>query len=72
MSFETQTQHFDVIGPGYIPERHIDEKHRHLSEMDGNVVGGAMAWLAFYSVAVVAVIAGHFHKAAGTVVAAVN
>ena len=47
MSFETNTQNFDVVGSGYVAERHADEKHRYLLESERNAVGGAMAWLAF-------------------------
>ena len=28
MSFESNTQHFDVVGSGYVAEQHADEKHR--------------------------------------------
>jgi len=34
-----------------------------------NAVGGAFAWLAFYAIAVVAVVVSNFHKAANVVVA---
>ena len=71
MSFETNTQHFDVVGSGYVTEHHADEKHRYLFE-EKNAVGGAMAWLAFYSTAVVVVVISNFHKAANIVVAAAN
>ena len=32
MSFETSTQHFDVVGSGYVAEHHAEERHRHLIE----------------------------------------
>ena len=72
MAFEPDTQHFDVIGPGFIQERHADEKHRYLIEAEKNAVGGAMAWLAFYATAVVVVVISNFQKATDIVVAAGN
>ena len=72
MSFETNTQNFDVIGPGFIQEHHADEQHRYLIEAEKNAVGGAMAWLAFYTIAVVVVVISNFHKVADIVVAAAN
>ena len=70
MSFETNTQNFDVVGSGYVAEHHADEKHRYLLESERNAVGGAMAWLAFYAVAVVVVVITNFQKVANVVVAA--
>ena len=67
--FETSTQHFDVLGSGYIAEHHAEENHRHLIEAEKNAVGGAFAWLAFYAIAVVVVVV---HKAANIVVATAN
>ena len=72
MSFETGTQHFDVVGSGYIAEQHLEEKHRQLIEAEKNAVGGALAWLAFYAIAVVVVVVSNFHKAANVVVATTN
>ena len=72
MSFKTNTQHFDVVGSGYVAEHHADEKHRYLFEAEKNAVGGAMAWLAFYTIAIVVVVISNFHKAANIVVAATN
>jgi hypothetical protein len=69
MSFESNTQHFDVVGSGYVAEQHAEEKHRHLIEAEKNAVGGAFAWLAFYAIAVVVVVV---HKAANIVVATAN
>ena len=51
MSFETNAQLFDVVGTGYVAEHHAEEKYRHLLEAEKNAVGGAMAWLAFYAIA---------------------
>ena len=34
MSFESNTQHFDVVGSGYVAEQHAEEKHRHLIEAE--------------------------------------
>jgi hypothetical protein len=56
MSFEANTQFFDVVGTGYVAEQHAEEKHRHLLEAEKNAIGGAMAWLAFYAMAVVVVV----------------
>jgi hypothetical protein len=72
MSFETNTQHFDVVGSGYVAEHHDDEKHRHLIEAETNAVGSAMAWLAFYTTAVVVVVISNFHKVANIVLAGAN
>ena len=72
MSLEANTQYFDVIGPGYVAEHHADEQHRHLLETDNNAVGGAMIWLAFYAVAIVAAMTASFQKAINIVVAAAN
>jgi hypothetical protein len=73
MSFETNTQYFDVVGSGYVAEHHTDEKHRHLIEAEKNAVGSAMAWLAFYTTAVVVVaIIRNFHKVANIVLAGAN
>ncbi len=72
MSFEFNTQHFDVVGSGYVTEHHAEEKHRHLIEAEKNAVGGAFAWLAFYAIAVVVVVFSNFHKVVDLVVAAAN
>ncbi len=72
MSFETSTQHFDVVGSGYIAEHHAEEMYRHLIEAEKNAVGGAFAWLAFYAIAVVVVVISNFHKVANIVVAVAN
>jgi hypothetical protein len=72
MSFESNTQHFDVVGSGYVAEQHAEEKHRHLIEAEKNAVGGAFAWLAFYAIAVVVVVVSNFHKVVDIVVAAAN
>jgi hypothetical protein len=72
MSFEINTQHFDVIGPGFVQEHHADERHRHLIEAEKNAVGGASAWLAFYATAVAIVVISNFNKAAEFVVASAN
>ena len=72
MSFETNAQLFDVVGTGYVAEHHAEEKYRHLLQAEKNAVGGAMAWLAFYAIAVVVVVINSFHKAADVVVAAAN
>ena len=72
MSFEAKTQHFDVVGPGYIAEHHAHEKHRYLIKAEKNAVGGAFAWLAFYAIAVVVVVVSNFHKVVDVVVAAAN
>ena len=72
MSFESNTQYFDVVGSGYVAEQHAEEKHRHLIEAEKNAVGGAFAWLAFYAIAVVVVVISNFHKVVDIVVAAAN
>ena len=72
MSFETNTKNFDVIAPGYVPERHADEVNRYLLQMEKNAIGGAVAWLAFYAMAIVVVVASNFQQVADIVVAAVN
>ena len=72
MSLESNTKYFDVIGCGYVSEHHAGEKHRHLLGSEKNAVGGAMAWLAFYTIAVVVVVISNFHKVADIVVAAAN
>jgi hypothetical protein len=56
MSFEANTQLFGIVGTGYVAEQHAEEKHRHLLEGEKNAVGVAMAWLAFYAMAVVVVV----------------
>jgi hypothetical protein len=72
VSFETSTQHFDVVGSGYVAE-HTDEKHRHLIEAEKNAVGSATAWLAFYTTAVVVVVViTNFHKVANIGLAGAN
>ena len=63
---------FNVVGTGYVAERHAEEKHRHLLQSDTNAVGGAMAWLAFYALAIVVVVTANLQKAASIVVASVN
>ena len=70
--FKSNTQHFDVVGSGYVAEQHAEEKHRHLIEDEKNAVGGAFAWLAFYAIAVVVVVVSNFHKVVDIVVAAAN
>ena len=72
MSFETNTQHFDVVGSGYVTEQHADDKHRYLLDAEKNAVGGAMAWLAFYTIALVVVVISNFQKMPNIVVAAAN
>ena len=72
MSLEPNSQYFDVIGSGYVAEHHADEKHRHLIEAEKNVVGGAMAWLAFYAAAVAVVVSSNFQKVSDIGVAAAN
>jgi hypothetical protein len=72
MSFESNAQHFDVVGSGYVAEQHAEEKHRHLIEAEKNAVGGAFAWLAFYAIAVVVVVVSNFHKLVDVVVAAAH
>lgn len=72
MSYETNTQHFDVVGSGYVAEHHADERHRHLLEAEKNAVGGAMAWSAFYAIAVVVVVVSNFQQVSNIVVAAAN
>ena len=72
MSFEANTQHFDVVGSGYIAEHHAHKKHRYLIKAEKNAVGGAFAWLAFYAIAVVVVVINNFHKVVDIVVAAAN
>ena len=66
MSLDPNT-HFDVVGAGYVSERHDDDNRRYLSEQ--GAVGGAMAWLAFYAMATVVTVVSNFHKASGIVVA---
>ena len=70
MSFETHTQQFDVVGSGYVAEHHADERHRYLLETEKNAIGGAMAWLAFYTTAIVATVISNIHKVADIVMAA--
>ncbi len=73
MSFESNTQHFDVVGPGYIAEHHAQRKTSLiLLKAEKNAVGGAFAWLAFYAIAVVVVVVSNFHKVVDVVVAAAN
>ena len=72
MSLETNTKYFDVVGGGYVSEHHADERHRHLLGSEKNAVGGAMAWLAFYAIALVVVVITNFQKTADIVVAAAN
>ena len=72
MSFETSTQHFDVVGSGYIAGHHAHEKHRYLIKAEKNAIGGAFAWLAFYAVAVVVALISNFHKVVDIVVVAAN
>ena len=72
MSFEPNTELFDVVGTGYVAERHAEERHRHLLDTEKNAVGGALAWLAFYALAVVVVVTANLQKAASIVVASAN
>lgn len=72
MSFEINTQHFDVVGPGFVQEHHANEQQRHLIDTGKNAVGGAWAWLAFYAVAVIVVATTNVNKAAEFVVASAN
>ena len=70
--FESNTQRFDVVGPGYVTEHHAEEKHRHLIEAEKNAVGGAFAWLVFYAIAVVVIVFSNFHNVADLVMATAN
>jgi hypothetical protein len=72
MSLETNTKYFDVFGCGYVSEHHADERRRHLMGSEKNAVGGAMAWLAFYAIALVVVVIANFQKAGDIVVTAAN
>lgn len=60
---------FDVFGASCVPEHHDERNGRYVSEIDQGAIGAAFAWLAFYAIAAVAVIASSFHKAADVVVA---
>ena len=57
MNFHLNTQHFDCG----------DDTNHH-----PRAIGGAMAWLAFYAIAVVIVVVSNLNKAADVVVAAAN
>lgn len=58
----SNTEHFDVVGAGYVAEQHADEKHQNLLASGDNAIGGAFAWLAFYVTAAVVVIVSNFSK----------
>lgn len=72
MSFETTTQYFDVVGPGFVHEHHADQKHANLSESDNKATGVAIAWLTFYATAALVVVTTNVQKAADFVLASAN
>lgn len=72
MTQKNSTQHFNVVGSGYVSEHHADARHQHLLGSEQNAVGGAMAWLAFYVIAIVVVVVSNFTTASDIVVAASN
>jgi hypothetical protein len=72
MSLELQnTKLFDVVGSGYVPEQHADVKRRYLTT-EKKAVGGAIAWLTFYVIAIVTAVVANYEKVAGFVVAATH
>lgn len=73
MSLEPHnTKPFDVVGPGYVPEKHADDKYRYLLTPENKAIGGMFVWLTFYVIAVVAVLVTNFDTVADVVVAALK
>lgn len=68
----TQTTQFDVVGAGYISEHHADDQYRHRLAVDHKATGGAVAWLLFYTIAIVVVALSNTQNTATTVLAAIN
>ena len=62
-------QYFNVVGPGYVSEHHTDAKESHLAKLERNAIGVATTWLAFYAIAVVAILIANFQKVASFVIA---
>ena len=70
----TDTTKFDVVGPGYVAEHHVEDSYRHRLDAEGatKATGPAFAWLAFYATAVVVVVLSKALSTAPAVVAASN
>ena len=68
----TDTTKFDVVGPGFVAEHHIEDQHRHrlIAEKAVNSTGPAFAWLAFYALAIVVVVLSKVFGADQAVLAA--
>ena len=68
-----QSQHdllyFNVVGPGYVSKNHTDAKESNLAKLERNAIGVATTWLAFYAIAVVAILIANFQKVASFVIA---
>jgi hypothetical protein len=64
MTSEQNMQYYDVVGPGYVPEHHADQRHHFLATDEWNALSGAIAWLVFYVIAVVVALASNIKKAA--------
>lgn len=70
----TDTTNFDVVGPGYVAEHHIEDQYRHRLGAEGatKAAGPAFAWLAFYATAIGVVVLSKAFSTAPAVVAASN
>jgi hypothetical protein len=70
----TDNTAFDVVGPGYVAEHHIEDQYRHRldAENASKTAGPAFAWLAFYATAIVVIVLGKAFSTAPAMVAASN
>ena len=72
MSLEPHTKSSDVAGDGDALEHYAGERYRHPPGSEKQAVGGAMAWLAFYAIALLIVVFTNSQKVADFVVAGAN
>lgn len=63
---------FNVIGMGFVQERHADGSCQHLVEVDRALFGFAMRWAAFYVLAAAVVIATHVPTTTKIILTAAN
>ena len=70
----TDTTKFDVVGPGYVAEHHVEDSYHHRLDAEGatKAAGPAFAWLAFYATAIVVVVLSIAFSTAPAVVAVSN
>ena len=70
----TDTTNFDVVGPGYVAEHHIEDQYRHRFDVESatKATGPAFAWLALYATAIVVVVLSKVLSTGPAVVATSN